>query len=42
MKDEFYRVLIKKGYEVISNPKLNNHGNVVEDIIDIYRVSDYL
>ena len=33
--------LIEKGYEIISNPKSNEYGNVIEDTIDIYRVSEY-
>lgn len=34
--------LIENGYEVVSQPNLNEYGNVVEDTIDIYRVSDSL
>lgn len=34
--------LVEKGYEIVSNPKLNDYGDVIEDIIDIYRVSDSL
>lgn len=34
--------LIKNGYEVISKPNLNEYGSVVEDTIDIYKISDNL
>ena len=34
--------LIEKGYEIVSNPKINDQGNIIEDVIDIYRISDYL
>ena len=33
--------LVEKGYEIISNPTLNEYNNVIEDTIDIYRISEH-